>query len=272
MSLLRRVSLPLSVTFFILSVVSFGVLAAEPGTVNVSVQNEDGETISGDWYLHTGTSVSGFLLRNGSAGETFDVDAGTYFLEVRALPGDYPYYLIHSDNPQSVDEGGEITFNVEYFETEEAMLIASGNPPEPQIVGQDDTQPQEPDVYDEHGCNSTQQYVWCERSESCVQYWTPSCRVEEEEEEVAEEEEETPTVAVIDPLSYREVPDFNTPPVVSGSQEVPTFETPPATFNPEVPEEESFVLPVSLAQTGPSAVLALIPSMLIGLAVVRRKR
>ncbi|MBN2306518.1 hypothetical protein JXD20_00875 [Candidatus Peregrinibacteria bacterium] len=270
MSFIKKISLSLFVALLTIIYVPFGTLAAETGAIAISVQDENGDSFIGNWYLHRGTTIHGFLVRNGSGSESFQVDTGSYFLEVRAVPVNHPYYLIHSDNPQYLDSGDTVTFNVQYFETEEEKLIAEGHPPTPQVISANDSEPTEPDVYDVHGCNSTQQYVWCERSESCVRYWTPSCQTEDTEEEVVEEENTTPTVSVIDPLSYREVPDFNMAPTAVNSN-VPTFETPPTTFNPEVPEETSLILPLSLAQTGPSAMLALIPSMLIGLAVIRRK-
>lgn len=271
MSLLRTTSISLLVGFFALGLIPAGTFAATTSTVTVSVQDENGNSFSGSWYLHKGTTINGFLIRNGSGGETFEADTGSYYLEVRGIPGDHPYYYLHSDNPLYLDEGQTVVFNVQYFETEEDMLAASGNAPTPETPGETETVVT-PDIFDAHGCNSTQQYVWCERSEACVTNWTPSCRVEENTEEEATGEEETLTVSIIDPLSYREVPDFNTPPVVSNPA-VPTFETPPPTFTPEVPEAEAAAaMPFQLVQTGPSALFMLIPSMMIGLAVVRRKR
>jgi len=272
MSLLKKISVSLFVALLTVGLVPFGTLAAETGTVTISVQDEHGDAFSGDWYLHRGTTINGYLVRNGSSGEMFQVESGYYFLEVRNIPGDGPYYLVHSDNPQMVEAGASETFNVEYFETAEAHAIASGNPPPPQVISTTTTGPVLPDVFDSHGCNSTQQFVWCERSDACVRYWTPACRVDEteEDEEVPEDTTEAPVVAIINPASYRSVPSFTMAPTTTGS-EVPDFDTAPPSFDPTVPEEESLALPLQLAQTGPAAALLLIPSMLIGLAVTRRR-
>lgn len=269
MSLLKKLSITLLVTVFALGFLPLASGAAMEGTITVSVQNEDEDGFSGDWYLHQGTTISGMLIRNGSSSETFDVDTGTYYLEVRGVPNDRPYYYLHSENPQTVDEGETVIFNVQYFETEGEMLTASGNPP----AAEEPEQTEEPvgyDIYDQHGCNSTQGYVWCERNESCVLYWSPACKVEEPAEEPVEEEEEpVEATAVLATSPSVHVPTFETAPGVP----VPTFETPPPTFEPDVPEDdEVLVLPLSLAQTGPSAALALIPSMLVGLAFLRRRR
>ena len=275
MSLLRTISIFLFVALLTLGFVPFGTFAASTSTVIISVQDQSNLALSGNWYLHQGTTLNGALIRNGSSGEIFEVDSGSYFLEVRNLLGSYPYYLLHSDNPLFVDEDATITFNVQYFETEEQMLIASGNPPEPTSEPEDEGLVGY-DVYDAHGCNSTQGFVWCASSEACVKFWSPACRVdedEEEEEEVADTTSEStpPTILATSPAVH--VPTFETPPMAV----VPTFETPPYAFAPEVSDAGDFDIEVAaaggmqLAQTGSSVALLLIPSMLLGLATFRRK-
>lgn len=261
MSLLRTISIFLFVALLTLGFVPLGTFAESTSTVIISVQDQDNLALSGDWYLHQGTTINGFLVRNGSAGETFQVDSGSYFLEVRNLMGSYPYYLLHSDNPQFVEEDAMITYNVQYFETEEQMLIASGNPPEP-VSEPEDEGLLGYDIYDAYGCNSTQGFVWCAKSEICVKFWSPACQVDEivEEEEVVDETPEaTPTTVL----------------ATSPSVYVPTFETPPSAFGPEVFDIEAAAAVVGgefkLAQTGSSVALLLIPSMLIGLATFRKK-
>jgi len=273
MSLLQKMSTALFIALLTAMLIPFGSLSADQpkGTVVITVQDENGEAFSGDWYLHSGTTINGFVLRNGSAGEVFQKESGSYFLEVRNLFGSHPYHLLYSDNPQFLLEDETITFNVQYFKTEEQMLIASGNPPpeppapEPENEGEGGY-----DIYDVHGCNSTQGFVWCAKSEACVKYWSPACQVDEaeEEEEVADETSEstTPTILATSPAVH--VPTFETPPRAV----VPTFETPPYAFAPEVPEIGGAMgLPIQLAQTGPSVGLVLIASMLIGLASIRRR-
>lgn len=271
MSLLRTISLSLFVALLTVILIPFGsLLAAEPeGTVIISIQDENGEAFSGDWYLHQGTTINGFVVRNGSAGEVFQADFGSYFLEVRNLLGDHPYHLLYSDNPQFLSENETITFNVQYFETEEEMLVASGNPPEP-IPEPEDEGEVGYDIYDEHGCNSTQGYVWCAKSEACVKYWSPACLVdesEEEEEEIDETPESTtPTILATSPAVH--VPTFETPPRAV----VPTFETPPTLPASEVWDVEAAAAAgFQLAQTGSSVAFVLIPSILLGLTIFRRK-
>ncbi len=266
MSLLRTISIFLFVALLTLGFIPLGTFAESTSTVIISVQDQDNLALSGDWYLHQGTTINGFLVRNGSAGETFQVDSGSYFLEVRNLISSHPYYLLHSDNPQFVEEDATITFNVQYFETEEQMLIASGNPPEP-VSEPEDEGLLGYDVYDVHGCNSTQGFVWCASSEACVKFWSPACRVDEDEEVADETTESTPpTILATSPAVH--VPTFETPAMAV----VPTFETPPYAFAPDVPDVGDFELAgLQLAQTGSSVALLLIPSILIGLATLRRK-
>jgi len=58
-------------------------------------------------------------LPNGSGGETFSAPAGTYYLEYRNVPPTYNFRSLRSDNPQTLEIGGTITFNIQYFKTEE---------------------------------------------------------------------------------------------------------------------------------------------------------
>lgn len=267
MSYFRKLSSVLSIILISALFLPSTLFAESPkGTVIINVLDEDGQPFSGEWYLHTGTSVNGLVKRNGSVGETFQADAGSYFLEVRGLPGDHPYTWLFSDNPQTLDEDASITFTTQYFETEEAMLTASGNPPE--VPEQQATEDDGPTfVYDENGCNATLGYVWCEKDAACVKFWSPSCKVEDKEpvEEIEEptpsEPAPAPVTVITDPASYIQVPSFEMAPVSS-----------PAPDDTEDDEEETAILPVQLAQTGAATAIPLAASMLVSFAILRRRR
>lgn len=271
MSILKKLSIALAAGLFAMLVPVAAMAESPQGTVTVSIQDAAGQAFSGDWYLHQGTTINGFLVRNGSAGETFDVNVGNYFLEVRGLAGDHPYYTIYSDNPQTVEENQSITYNVQYFETEEQMLIATGNPPDPVTLGPTE-ETTTTFIIDEHGCNNTLGYAWCEVDNTCVKYWTPACKVADQTptEETQAPASETATTVVTNPASYIQVPTFETAP----SPEVPTWETPPASSpaSDTGSTDVGAVMPVQLAQTGAAAAIPLAASMLASWALIRRKR
>lgn len=273
MTSLRKLGTALMICLTVLMFAPFSTLAEEPtiGTIIVSVVDETGETISGNWYLHRGSTEGGFLVRNGSFSEKFQMDAGNYYLEVRGQVSSHPYYLVHSDNPQYLYGGSSITFNVQYFETQEQKLAASGNAPaaqSPELAGT--TSQLSDDIFDEHGCNSTQGYTWCAKDESCIKFWSPACRIVTSET-VAEPESEVaaePDVA--------EEPAVSTVPAVSedsGANDsgVPTFDMAPTPIEPQdlntAIEADSGM---RLVQTGSSAGLLLIASMLLSLGMLRR--
>ena len=113
------------------------------GTININLYDQNYDDFRGDWYLHQGTTIMGRVVRNGTSDETFDIENSVYFLEIRKIWETHPFYLVHSDNPQTLEAGGNITFNVQYFETEEQMLarIDSGDqPPAPEP----EPEPEEP--------------------------------------------------------------------------------------------------------------------------------
>lgn len=108
---------------------------ASLGTININLYDQNYEDFIGNWYLHQGTTIKGRLIRNSISDETFDIENGVYFLEVRKIWKTHPFYLVHSDNPQTLEAEGEITYNVQYFETEEQMLARMNDgdlPPEPE--------------------------------------------------------------------------------------------------------------------------------------------
>ena len=263
MSFSQKLSSALSLLLLAGMFLPFAASAETPkGTVIINVLDENGELFSGDWYLHMG-GINGLVKRNGSASETFSADAGSYFLEVRSLPGDHPYSWLFSENPQLVEEGATVTFTAQYFETEEAMLTASGNPPDlPEQAPEQEVSPSQ--IYDENGCNATLGYTYCEATAACVKFWSPSCKVEAKEEPIDEIEESSapdpePTPVVItNPASFIQVPSFEM--------------APPSTETSESEPDETFILPVQLAQTGAGAALPMALSMLAAWGLVRRKR
>ncbi len=208
------------------------------GTVVVNVADGNGTAIPGNWYLHQ-FNINGTVPRNGSSGETFQIASGTYYLEAR-LAGIYKAYWLKSTNPQSVSAGQTITFDLAYYATQEAKEIAQSQP---------QVQAEEPVV------------------EPVVEEATEPV-VEEAVTETAAEESSSGN----EPVAISEVPTFETPP--NGPvfiSDVPTFETPPSAS----PADESYELGAvtSLAQTGPAAIILLIPSSVAGLwFALRRKK
>lgn len=241
------------------------------GKVIVSVADDQNQAFSGEWYLHSGTTSTGSLVRNGSSGESFNIDAGTYYLEVRGLVHTYPYYYVFSSNPQILAENDTITFNVQYFKTQDAMLTASGHPPvvqTPQTTSSSSTV----DVYDEHGCNVTLGYAWCAKDQLCTKYWSPNCKVittstPAPTPAVSNTPEATPVAAANEtaPTTGFDVPTFETPPVGSSSSAAAA----PATA-PENPETSTDAANGQhLVQTGSSATFLFIVSVLLAAGIVR---
>ena len=123
-------TIALSALFILMMGISLipGGRAAEvedQGTIVINVYDENGDEFAGNWYLHQGINERGMVVRNGSNGETFLFSDGTYYLRAHGKT-DAPYPLIHSDNPQALEIGETITYNVQYFATEEALLAATG--------------------------------------------------------------------------------------------------------------------------------------------------
>lgn len=121
---------------------------ASLGTINVNLYDQNYEDCGGDWYLHQGTTIKGLIKRNGISDETFDIENGVYFLEVRKIWETHPFYLVHSDNPQTLEAEGDVTYNVQYFETEEQMLArmdAGDQPPAPEPTPEPDPEIDEPE-------------------------------------------------------------------------------------------------------------------------------
>ena len=222
------------------------------GTVNVKIINQQGEPISGSWYLHRG-GLNGQTVRNGLSGETFQVDPGSYYLELRKVfsPERYDVYVHVSEDTQWVDAEEVITFTGKYYETQEDYdneLLGI------EIREEDEEPAPEPPVVEE---------------EEVV-----------EEEAVEEDEEDSVVGAIIDYVVETSddtndivevyVPTFETAP----QDDVPTFETAPQDSDLGVGGVGGGTLEevTQLAVTGPGTLLLLIPSMFGGLLFATRKR
>lgn len=123
----------------------------ERGRVTVNVYNQDGEPYVGHWYLHLGTTKNNRVIRNGLRGKSVNLEWGDYYLDVWKVEKTGQYYLIHSENPQRLLPGEEITFNVQYFKTEEQYERAL-NPIEPLAATEPEPTPaptEEPEIADE---------------------------------------------------------------------------------------------------------------------------
>ncbi|MBU0577834.1 hypothetical protein KJ742_05195 [Patescibacteria group bacterium] len=258
MSLFKKASIAF-LSLFILSFIPFVTFAEEDpslGTITINTRNQEGEAITGNWYLHQGGTINGSVIRNGLSGETFQVDPGSYYLEARKATGIYDFYDVYqitTENPQSVVAGGITTFNITYYETEEDMLNPIEEPAEEPAE-----EPVEEEVEEEVEEPATEEPATEEPAESesiidqIIDYYTG------DEETEAESVEDTESAESEAPY----VPTFETPPETESGQAVAESES-----------EEDLLATVSvLAATGPGALLLLIPSAIGGLLFASRRR
>jgi hypothetical protein len=89
------------------------------GKIIINVRDENNNPYVGNWFLYNGSTNKGMMVRNGSGGETFNFDPGIYFIEAQPKETIRPYRLIRSDNPQALATGETITFDIQYFQTED---------------------------------------------------------------------------------------------------------------------------------------------------------
>ncbi len=261
MKLIKNIFLSLCV----LAILPFGLSHAQSSTgkMQVNVYDQDNQPFSGTWYLHQGPNEKGLTIRNGSLGETFQLNEGYYTLVAHGKTYQYPYVVIHSDNPQRVIAGETAVFNIQYFQTEEQMLTATGEAPTTTTTTSAPVTTNTKIEFDEFGCNRLEGYAWCEREQKCAKPWYLACKVKKTEEPVVEEITEEPVrspivrSSYVSPRSYRDVPTFNM---------APTTSTPTVT---SAATPETF----ELAATGPSAALAaMIGSMMLSGIAIRRKK
>lgn len=231
------------------------------GTITINVYDEQFEEIRGQWFLHRGPNDDGLLMRNGTGSETFQIEDGIYYLKVLRIFNDnfevdHPFYLINSENSQFLEVNETIRFDVQYFKTEEAMLLASG-----ETLPITAASPVETDnteiIFDEFGCNRPIGQAWCERSQKCISPWVIACKVDKETTETTEDTEPAPA-----------------PVVNSSPQTAPTVVINPAPIQP-APAQSATTTDQSfeLAATGPSAILlSLLSLSLAGLIKPKRKK
>ena len=237
------------------------------GTIVINILDGEGEAMTGNWFLHRGISRLNTTVRNGANSETFLFSWGTYFLETQPVH-QHPFHMVESENPQLLMPGETITYNVFYFKTEEEMVMATGELPDtPIAAAQSGYAPGV--VIDEYGCNRTLGYVWCERDQMCVTYWTPICKVTSDvrvtETEVVLEPDQSPDTPISD--ASTRITYF----VDTG--DVPTFETQPSTSTAAEASAAETTEEFELAQTGTSGLMVLAGSMLLGsLMAFRRKQ
>jgi hypothetical protein len=109
----------IAILFLILPNASKAADEINLGKIIVNIHDENNNAYVGNWFLHNGITANGTVVRNGSSGETFNLEAGTYFIEAQKSDNIRPYRLIRSDNPQTVTAGETITFDIQYFQTED---------------------------------------------------------------------------------------------------------------------------------------------------------
>lgn len=87
--------------------------ATASGTITISVTDQDGKSIAGNWFLYQGISDTGLLIRNGSIGESFSIAPGNYFLQTQSVAG-YNSGTVTTANPQTLADGGHLRFRISY--------------------------------------------------------------------------------------------------------------------------------------------------------------
>jgi hypothetical protein len=133
---MRKLFTQLIILFVLLTAVPLTIFAADYenpdlGTIVINIKNQNGESIVGNWYLHQG-GINGPVPRNGSSGETFKLEDGIYYLEVR-FTDYYKAYYLSGDNPKTLLPGDIATFSVTYYPTQEDMEASlSAEVPEPE--------------------------------------------------------------------------------------------------------------------------------------------
>ena len=207
------------------------------GKVIINVYDENSKPYVGNWYLYQGINDKGMTLRNGSSGETFTFQAGTYFLNVYKKDTIRPYHVIYSNNPQTLKANETITYNVQYFKTAEEMANASA----PTV-----TEPAPVETV------TTTPPIVSETTESVDTAATDS-------DTGASDSSESPTLSrtYMGPrVTLADLPNTSVSPATDSGSSSGGSEN----------------LPLQLAQTGSPALLILIFSGLLGSIAVRRKK
>ena len=229
---------------------AFMAEVSNQGTITINVYDENNKPYMGNWYLHQGTNEKGLVLRNGSSGETFSFKEGTYFLRVYKKDSTHPYNVIYSNNPQTLTADETITFNVQYFKTQEEMNNASSSSTTETSSTDTDTT----DISDTSSSDTN-----AESSSDSDETTTDLASTDTSSEDESETETATGTTysrTYMGPrVTYDDLHDSDTA-ASSGSSA----------------GSGSASLPLELAQTGSPAFLLLIFSGLLGRFAARRKK
>lgn len=91
-------------------------LKPQRGTVVIDLQNNAGLDLANEaWKLHSGTSATGPVVRTGGGDASVpNLPVGPYFLETTSNNGFFENIKVMPANPQTLMEGGTITFKVTY--------------------------------------------------------------------------------------------------------------------------------------------------------------
>jgi|GEM_PF-2783182 len=98
------------------------------GTVTVQVVDQYGHDVAGVWYLYEGSGTQGMISRNGTWGEAFGMNYGTYFLTGEAKTG-YDSFAVTGENPQTTVPNANITFTLVYQRTDTTSSSTTVTPP-----------------------------------------------------------------------------------------------------------------------------------------------
>jgi hypothetical protein len=211
-------------------------MSGDRGTIQIEIVDQGGNLTNGIWFLYEGSSAQSHAVRGGTMNESIEVEPGTYFLRVENnFNGVYEAFTIGPDNPQEVVAGEEILWQIQYFKDADQI---DAKPVEELMGGQ---------VED---------------------------LVEDQVEEVVVEEATTPVKKPAKPVPTAKQPE---------SIEVPKIETPVDTARtplrveapkqPAKPATTAVVQqPVQLAVTGPTGLVGLLATSMLGGAFITRRR
>lgn len=251
--------------------------AAPQGNITIKVTDQNEQEFAGSWFLYQGTDDKGLVRRNGAKGETFNMDAGNYFITLNPKNPDYQYYLVKSENPQRLYENQSINFEVQYFRTPEQLSEAKKLMAQTEETTTEETTSEEAVTEESEEVTETEETTTeeteevVEEEEETTEEDNTNDSNEESEEQAQQDAAEAARQARLDAAreaaayrrSIQNVPQFNTAPANSEPAAASDNTKQSAATESKAPE---------LAATGSPFLLSLLlPSMLGGIVIRKRK-
>lgn len=213
-----------------------------PGDIAIAVVDQDENPIQGIWFLHEGSGEEGMIIRNGTFGEVFKMNYGTYFLRGQNMRG-YESFEVIDENPQDIIPHGIITFTLKYYVEGYAAAQSLSGAVQQEEVGAVPVVPAE--------AAQVEELAQGDVAAETIETLPTETQVEEEE------------ITVVAPAAAA--------PVVR-ELEISPLRVPAPDRLSHTGEPEGVKLPMQLAVTGPGGLLMmLIGSGLAGLWAMRRK-